>query len=183
MQPYPQLPKPYQFLGALDPLPRMVAEALRLYGTREQPGPGDNPVILQWAKDLGDPSVARVYTADAVPWCGLFLAIVAKRAGKVPVKDPLWALNWGKFGQEAGQPMLGDVLTFVRPQGGHVALYVGESAATYHVLGGNQSDRVGFTEIAKSRLRAARRPVYAVQPASVRPYVLGTAGAVSTNEA
>lgn len=183
MQRYPQLPKRYQFLGTLDPLPRMVREALRLYGTREQPGPGDNPVILQWAKDLGDPSVARVYTADAVPWCGLFMAIVARRAGKPPVADPLWALNWGKFGRDAGQPMLGDVLTFVRPQGGHVALYVGESASSYHVLGGNQSDRVCFAEIAKTRLRAARRPAYSAPPASVRPYVLGAGGVLSANEA
>jgi len=180
---YPELPRPYRFLGTLDPLPRMVEEALKLFGTREQPGPGDNPVIMQWAKDLGDPSVRKVYTADAVPWCGLFMAIVARRAGKAPVNGPLWALNWGRFGKEVGQPMLGDVLTFVRPQGGHVALYVGESAASYHVLGGNQSDRVCFAEIAKTRLRAARRPDYAVQPATVKPYILGSDGVLSTDEA
>lgn len=183
MRQFPSLPNPYHFLERLKPLPLMVQEALRLFGTREQPGPGDNPVIMQWAKDLGDASVARVYTADAVPWCGLFMAIVAKRARKAPVVDPLWALNWGRFGKAAGQPMLGDVLTFVRPQGGHVALYIGESSATYHVLGGNQSDRVCFTEIAKTRLRAARRPLYNVQPATVRPYILSATGMISTNEA
>lgn len=183
MQRLPHLPKPYQFLEKLAPLPLMVLEALKLFGTREQPGPDNNPVIMQWVKDLGDPSVAKVYTADAVPWCGLFMAVVAKRARKAPVRDPLWALNWGRFGQAVGQPMLGDVLTFVRPQGGHVALYIGESAGGYHVLGGNQSDKVCFTEIAKTRLRAVRRPDYSVQPATVRPYILQSTGVFSTNEA
>lgn len=178
------LPARYAFLSGIDQRPRMIEEALKLLGTVEVPGPGNNPVILSWARELGDPSVARVYTADAVPWCGLFLAIVARRAGYAPVTDPLWALNWGKFGVAAGQPMLGDVLTFVRPEGGHVALYVGESASTYHVLGGNQSDKVSFTEIAKTRLRAVRRPAFRIgRPASVKPYIIGASGLVSTNEA
>ena len=179
----PQLPQLYRFLERLDPLPRMLREALKLLDTREQPGPGNNPVIMQWVRELADPAVASVYTADAVPWYGLFMAIVAKRAARQPVSGPLWALNWGKFGVEAGQPMLGDVLTFVRPEGGHVALYVGESAGSYHVLGGNQSDRVCFTEIAKTRLRAARRPAYANRPATVKPYILGSSGSLSVNEA
>ncbi|ARS27012.1 TIGR02594 family protein [Sphingomonas sp. KC8] len=177
------LPEKYRFLNTLKPLPRMVQEALRLFDTREQPGPGNNPVIMRWVAELADPAVSRVYTADAVPWCGLFLAIVARKAGKQPVDQPLWALNWGRFGSAVGQPMLGDVLTFVRPEGGHVAIYIGESARSYHVLGGNQSDRVCFAEIAKTRLRAARRPAYTSQPATVRPYILGTSGVFSANEA
>lgn len=177
------LPEKYRFLNALDPLPRMVREAVMLFGTREQPGPGDNPVIMRWVIELGDPAVKRVYTADAVPWCGLFMAIVARRAAKNPVDQPLWALNWGRFGSAVGQPMLGDVLTFVRPEGGHVAIYIGESAKSYHVLGGNQADQVCFTEIAKTRLRSARRPAYRNQPATVKPYILGTSGIFSANEA
>ncbi|WP_380875593.1 hypothetical protein ACFB49_05240 [Sphingomonas sp. DBB INV C78] len=178
----PQLPQKYRFLEALSPLPRMVQEALKLFDTREQPGPGNNPVIMQWVKELDNPSIRRGYTADSVPWCGLFIAIVAKRASKTPVKDPLWALNWGKFGVDAGQPMLGDVLTFIRPGGGHVALYIGESAKSYHVLGGNQSDKVCFLEIGKERLRGARRPLYMNQPTTVKPYVLQTSGTFSANE-
>ena len=173
----------YDFLNRIGALPRMVQEALKLHGTREQPGPGDNPVIMAWVRELAMPGVARVYTHDSVAWCGLFMAVVAKRAGKVPVADPLWALNWGRFGVAAGQPMLGDVLTFIRDGGGHVALYIAESRTTFHVLGGNQSDRVCFTEIAKSRLRAVRRAAYVNPPASVRPYLVGASGKVSVNEA
>jgi uncharacterized protein (TIGR02594 family) len=173
----------YNFLNTIDPLPLMIQQALKLYGTKEQPGSGDNPVILGWVKELGDPGVKSVYTHDSVAWCGLFMAIVAKRAGKTPVEQPLWALNWGKFGKDAGQPMLGDVLTFVRPEGGHVALYIGESRKSYHILGGNQSDKVCFIEIAKDRLRAVRRPPYMSQPATVKPYLLKSDGTFSSNEA
>jgi hypothetical protein len=73
------------------------------------------------------------------------MAILAKRSGNEIVKDPLWALNWGTFGIFANQPMLGDVLAFVRQtadgkKAGHVALYIGEDDKAYHTLGGNQSD-------------------------------------------
>ena len=80
-------------------------------------------------------------------------------------------------------PMLGDVLTFKRDGGGHVALYVGEDAGFYHVLGGNQSDQVCITRIARSRLHKARRPKYNAQPANVRKIALAASGKVSSNEA
>ncbi len=174
------LPTQYQWLDAVGPLPRMLVEALKLLDTREQPGPGNNVVIMGWANEVG---LQKTYSADAVPWCGLFMAVVAKRAGKPLPKDPLWALNWLKFGEDSGQPDLGDVVVFVREGGGHVGLYVGEDRAAYHVLGGNQSDRVCFTRIEKKRLKGARR-FYAVgAPPSVRPYFLEAAGALSLNEA
>lgn len=179
----PELPNTYAWLNRLNPLPRMVREALKLHLTREQPGPGNNPVIMAWVKELDNPTVRTVYTADSVPWCGLFMAIVAKRAAKTPVADPLWALNWRNFGKPVGQPGLGDVLTFIRKGGGHVALYIGEDNACYHVLGGNQSDKVCFTRIEKERLKGARRPLYMNQPATVKPYILAASGAISTDEA
>jgi len=177
------LPAAYAWLKKLDPLPKMVTEALALLDTAERPGPGDNALIMSWVGELGG-GLRRVYTADSVPWCGLFMAVVAKRAGKTPVPEPLWALNWGQFGQDAGQPGLGDVLTFIRPGGGgHVALYIGEDTTAYHVLGGNQSDKVCFTRIAKTRNRAARRPLFMKRPDTVRPFVLVAGGALSSNEA
>ena len=62
-------------------------------------------------------------------------------------------------------------------------LYVGDDHDAFHCLGGNQSDRVCVTRIAKSRLYTARRPLYRVQPANVRSIHLDTAGALSLNEA
>jgi uncharacterized protein (TIGR02594 family) len=111
------------------------------------------------------------------------MAVIAKRAGKDVPKSPLWALSWATFGKPANRPMLGDVLTFKRNGGGHVSLYVGEDSSGYHCLGGNQSDAVTITRIAKSRLHSARRPIYNVQPANVRSVTLASTGAISTNEA
>lgn len=172
----------YAWLDTLPkPLPRIVSEGLKLHGIVETAGTSNNPVIMGWADELGG-NVEQVYTADSVPWCGLFMAVVAQRAGKTPVKDPLWALNWGKFGTPAGQPWLGDVLTFIRPGGGHVGIYIAEDNRCYHVLGGNQSDRVCFDRIEKTRLRAARRTPYMSAPLSAKPYIVAEEGSISLNE-
>lgn len=174
------LPAQYRWLLTVGTLPRMVEEALKLFGTLEVSGARDNPIIMGWARETG---LTPIYTADAVPWCGLFAAVVAKRAGKAFPTSPLWALSWAGFGVDAGQPRLGDVLTFTRKGGGHVGLYVGEDATAYHVLGGNQGDKVCIARIEKARLYRARRPVYTNRPASVQPYVLASMGGLSRNEA
>lgn len=174
------IPPKYSWLATVGPLPRMVTEALKLFGTVETPGAGNNPTIMAWAKETG---LTNIYTADSVPWCGLFQAVVAKRAGKPLVSSPLWALSWSKFGTAGGQPRLGDTLTFKRNGGGHVGLYIGEDHACYHVLGGNQSDAVTITRIQKERLHAVRRHYAIGPPASAKPFILAATGKVSTNEA
>ncbi|MES3154493.1 TIGR02594 family protein [Sphingomonas faeni] len=171
----------YAWLDSLGTLPRMIVEARVLVGTLETPGSANNDVIMGWAREIGGP-VKNTFTADAVPWCGLFMAFVARKAGKTPPAEPLWALNWGKFGEPAGQPVLGDVLTFIRPHGGHVGLYVGEDSEAYHVISGNVSDQVCFARIEKTRLRAARRPPYMTRPQTAKAYVLAQKGALSANE-
>lgn len=169
----------YQWLTK-EPGPKMILEALKLFGTKESPGTADNPEIIEWSKETG---LNRVYSADSIPWCGLFMAVVAKRAGKVVPKDPLWALNWKNFGKQSLLPSLGDVLVFKRPSGGHVGLYVAEDSKTYHVLGGNQSDAVTITRIEKTRCVGVRRPLYNVEPDNVRPIKIASTGTISTNEA
>lgn len=159
--------------------PHMMVEGIALFGTHESPGPGDNPVIVGWAVECG---LGDEYKHDETPWCGLFLAVVTKRAGYKIVGDPLWALNWSDFGIQSDTPSFGDVLTFTRPGGGHVGLYVGEDDSCFHVLGGNESDQVEICRILKTRLHAARRPPYAVAPANVKPVKLSPTGTVSTNE-
>ena len=177
----PQLPPAYRWIDEVRPLPRIVEAARRLYGTIETPGPADNPVILDWAREAG---LSKAYSSDAVPWCGLFMAVVAKRAGKPIVEGPLWARNWTKFGKPADRAQLGDILVFRRAQGsGHVGLYVGEDYGAYHVLGGNQSDGVTITRIARDRCIAVRRPAYKATPATATPIQLAASGMLSTNEA
>ena len=174
------LPKQYEWLNS-EGAPKMMVEALKLYGTIETPGAANNTKIIEWANEVGG-SVSDVYKADSIPWCGLFMAVVAKRAGKEIPKSPLWALSWSNFGILSNTPMLGDVLTFTRKQGGHVGLYVGEDATTYHVLGGNQSDKVNIMRIDKKRFYVARRPIYSAQPSNVRKIELSATGIISDNE-
>lgn len=179
-------PKGYEWLGKIGTLPRTISEAFKEYGTLETPGVADNPVILGWAKEVG---LERFYSDDSIPWCGLFVAVIAKRSGKAGVEAPLWARNWSTFGLEVAQNVgsttapklkfagrkasLGDVLVFVRNGGGHVAFYLGETPSHYLCLGGNQSDKVCIAAIPKTRCIAVRRPTYNNQPASVKPYHLG----------
>lgn len=160
--------------------PKVIVEAMKLYGTKEVAGDANNPVILEWATDLG----ISYYKSDEIFWCGLFAAIVVKRAGKDVVKDPLRAKAWGLFGQEVKQAMLGDILVFIREGGGHVGFYVGEDKDCYHVLGGNQSDMVKVSRISKARCIAVRRCNWSIsQPTNVRVIKLSATGEVSKNEA
>lgn len=172
------IPDQYKWLTD-EPGPKMLLEALKLYGTHETPGIADNPIIMEWAKELK----LDWYPHDSTPWCGLEMGIVAKRADKVPPPGLLAALNWVKFGKKVDVPMLGDVLIFTRTGGGHVTLYIGEDSEAYHCLGGNQGDQVDIARISKSRLHAARRPDYLTQPANVRSIYLSNSGGLSKNEA
>lgn len=174
------LPDQYKWL-AKEGAPKMLVQALALFGTMEMPGHKNNPVIIAWAKEL---ALENIYSMDEVPWCGLFMAIVAKRAGKPALPNPLWALSWSLFGNYQRTAMLGDVLVFRRGNmGGHVALYVGEDDTAYHCLGGNQSDSVCISRMAKARIYAVRRPVYSIaQPENVRKIILLPTGSLSVNE-
>lgn len=173
-----KLPVAYAWL-ADEPGPRMIVEALALFGTVEAAGDRDNPTIMEWASEIG---VRNVYSGDDVPWCGLFAGVVAKRAGKMLPDHPLWALDWRNWGRKVTTPMLGDVCIKTRTGGGHVAIYVGEDADAYHLLGGNQSDQVCIRRFSKDLAWSFRRPAYTNQPANVRRVWLAASGEMSSKE-
>lgn len=171
------LPTAYQWLNDISP-PNTIKEALKLYGVKEKIGPDNNPIIMSWATECN----ISGYNADSIPWCGLFVALVVKRANWEIVEGPLWARNWSKFGIPSS-PALGDILVFAREGGGHVGFYVAEDKDYYHVIGGNQSDMVNIIRISKSRLIASRRPKWKIaQPASVKKYIVSATGVISTDE-
>jgi uncharacterized protein (TIGR02594 family) len=172
---------PIQYRWILDePGTKMVQEFIKIYGTTEVPGAGDNPVILEWAKECG---LQDVYKHDATAWCALTMAVIARRAGKELPPDPLWALNWALFGNKVTDgAMFGDVLVFKRNGGGHVGLYLGEDSECYHVGGGNQADTTSIVRKPKDRIYAIRRPDYTVQPACVRKIILSADGAIDDRE-
>lgn len=110
---------------------------------------------------IGDPA--------KIPWCGDFVeTCIAVTLPDEPIPDnPYASINWLKFGREV-KPTLGAILVFWRktPSSwqGHVGFYVGEDATHYHVLGGNQSNSVTISRIAKNRLRkgGVRFPMTAI---------------------
>lgn len=166
-----------------EPAPRMLIEARNLYGVKEYKGSLNNPQIISWAHEL-KPWIGDMYDrgGDAVPWCGLFMGIVAKRAGKPMPNNPLSALAWSDWGNPVTTPKLGDVMTFTRTDGGHVGLYVAESNSRYYVLGGNQSDTVNITSIVKSRFYQARNLYNIGQPSNCRQIFVDNYGKPSQNE-
>lgn len=171
------LPAKYAWL-AREGAPKMLVELLALYGTKEQPGTTSNPEIISWARELG--LYPAIYSTDAIPWCGLGMAIAAKRAGWARPANPLWALNWQNFGRpRTGGPLLGDVMVFRRDGGGgHVATYVGEDETHWHILGCNQTDQVCIIRWPKTPKPVAVRqaPWRNAQPANVRRIILSPAG-------
>jgi uncharacterized protein (TIGR02594 family) len=157
-------------------------EAKRLFGLREGQGAKDNPVIIDWADQLGID-----YPHDDIAWCGLFVAhcIGATLSDEALPANPLGARNWARFG-EAATEALGAILVFWRESPasgkGHVGFYHGEDGTAYHVLGGNQGDSVSITRVAKSRLVAIRRPS-TPGPLAGGPVSVQANGALSLNEA
>ncbi|WP_138467507.1 peptidoglycan-binding protein [Poseidonocella sp. HB161398] len=139
----------------LDRFPWMEL-ALRKRGLHEQ---ADNAELRKFLKSdgktLGDPA--------QLPWCGDFvetcIAVTLPMSG-LPA-NPYLARNWLKFGQDV-DPCFGAVLVFWRGSrsgtSGHVGFYYSEDADSYHVLGGNQSNKVGISSIRKDRLLGARLP-------------------------
>lgn len=157
--------------------------ALAKKGMREK---SDNAELRAFLKSgggtVGDPA--------SIPWCGDFVeTCIAIALPREPLPtNPYAAINWATWGK-ACAPQYGAVLSFWRgsPNGwqGHVGFYAGEDATHFHVLGGNQSDAVTISRIAKTRLRAngCRWPETALS-ASGKAIVKDGSGLVETrNEA
>ncbi|WP_448585359.1 TIGR02594 family protein [Thermaurantiacus sp.] len=195
----PAIPSQYRYLLAQPIPPLMVRIALEMYGEVEYAGDANNPRILGWADEVAratgrpyDRWAADFYNADRIPWCGLFMAVVAVRSAqnrpeRLPPNKYLAALAWADWGVTCDRHdiLVGDVIVLTRQGGGHVTLAVGVSPDGKEVmgLGGNQSDRVNIMRFQTSRVYAVRRPPYRQLPEGARRVVVTPTGAVSTNEA
>lgn len=173
---------------ASDPALPWLQEARRLTGLKESPGPVDNPTILDWADDLD-----IHYGDDEVAWCGLYVAhCIGSTLSSEPLPtNPLGARNWARWGAPCA-PQPGAVLVFWRGKRngwqGHVGFYVGEEpeggdTIVYHVLGGNQSNKVCVARLAANRFLAARWPATAPIPTGGRLRYAANRSILSDNEA
>ncbi len=169
-------------------LPRHMQIAYDLIGIKEIVGYKHSPIILGWAKELG---LGDIYTNDELAWCGLFFAYVMMKADRRVVLpghdkyDYLRALKYinmlNVIEVSEGDECVGDILIFQRPEGGHIGLCASRSETTYSVLGGNQSNMVSLTNIAKTRCVKRLRPIYK----TYIPFaaIKSASGVISTNEA
>ena len=119
---------------------------------------GDNPKVVAYFKDSGNPGV----TNDETAWCAAFVGAMLRRAG-VKSTGALNArsyLDWGTpVDRKNAQP--GDVVIFKRGNSswqGHVAFFVKDRGALIDVLGGNQSNAVNIKGYQAASLLGIRRP-------------------------
>lgn len=160
-----------------DPIWLVKARAYR--GLREIPGKKHNPTIQRWLRSMG-----AWWTDDETPWCGTFVAHCLRDANfSLPVH---WyrARGWEAYGLNLRPDRLapGAILVFARAGGGHVGFYEAEDDTHFHVFGGNQSNMVNTTRIAKERLLVARWPS-GVPVTGKRVFVTPAGTPLSTNEA
>lgn len=142
----------------------------------------DNSELRAWLRSdgatLGDPA--------KLPWCGdLVETAISIALPDEPIPaNPYGARQWLKFGREC-PVMFAATCIFWRgsPNGwqGHVGFVAGEDGDAIHVLGGNQSNSVSITRIARSRLLGCRWPL--TYPMTGERVTLNADGALSLNEA
>lgn len=140
--------------------------ATRFDGLRETPGIVHNPAVLAMLQ-LVVPGVAD----DETPWCSAFVHYVAWLLN-IPRSRSLRARSWLTVGKavsvlEAEQGW--DVVVLSRGENpppatvlqapGHIGFYVATVAnpTRVRVLGGNQSNRVGYEDFPAARVLGVRR--------------------------
>lgn len=182
------LPKQYEWLNKIGPLPKVLQIGLQYIGIREVKGMQNNPVIMQMAKELG---VADIYTNDDTAWCAVFMNYVLKLAGK-----PMTHLSVDKYGVLRAKTFLdwglevpedewrlGDIVILNRKKGHHVCIIIAKTKkGTFIGYGGNQSDSVGFSEFKWDRIAGIRRYYAVGMPDSCKQYTMTSSGKISTNE-
>ncbi len=163
-------------------MPKWMEVARTFLGTKEVPGKGSNPKILQMAARIGG-WVKSFFKDDDIPWCGLFVGNCLLEAGLPTTSNTLSARSFETYGVHLNQPAYGAIMVFVREGGGHVGFYVGERSDAYRILGGNQSNAVTETWIVKTRNTAIRWPAGVPLPEGGPVLLANNGEPISTNEA
>jgi len=99
----------------------------------------------------------------SLPWCGLCVAhcLQVSLPGLAVPHPRFRARHWETWGEPCG-PQIGAVMVFwhyhrLAPFG-HVGFYWSEDRDAFHILGGNQRDRVRIDAYPKERLTGCRWP-------------------------
>lgn len=182
------LPDKFQWLETIGTLPKLVSAAIQYLGVSEIKGSANNPVIMNMAKDIG---VEKIYTSDdLLAWCAIFINHLLHITGK-PIDlnpkdkyDLLRALKTAPLFDIVpySEVRLGDVIKIKREGGGHVTLFIAKTNTGFFGIGGNQGNKVSFSEFSDSRVFEVRRYYKTGIPASAKKYHMDSTGKMSTNE-
>jgi uncharacterized protein (TIGR02594 family) len=123
----------------------------------EVAGPGAHPRIVQYLRSTS--LNAAMAASDETPWCSAFVNFCVEQTGYAGT-DSAMARSWLHWGKPTDRPVPGCIVVFSRgePPSGHVAFYVGQTADQIRVLGGNQGNRISFSDYPKERLLGFRVP-------------------------
>lgn len=138
--------------------PAWLKIALREEGVTEVRGSGNNPRILEYH------STTTLKKADALQdktaWCSSFVNWCMEQSG-LQGTDSAWALDWKNWGTALAEPKRGCIVVFSRKgpttNGGHVGFYLGDSAKSINVFGGNQGDSVNSSKFPKDGVLSGLR--------------------------
>jgi uncharacterized protein (TIGR02594 family) len=163
--------------------PAWLSEARKYIGTKEIPGPGNNPVILRWWM-----AIKTAFNQDSVPWCAAFTGGCLEAVGIRSSRSAM-ARSYTRWGLGVA-PAVGAIVVFSRPPSptsGHVGFVVGrDQHGRLMVLGGNQGDAVNIRAFTLDRVLGYRWPPGhpLPKPGNVKDLpVVRSDGSVSTNEA
>lgn len=153
--------------------PVWVQVALAEQGQAEIAGAAHNPRIVAYHATTG--FRAR---DDETPWCASFVGWCLEQAGLRSTASAA-ARSYEAWGVQLDAPVLGAVVTFTRPGGGHVGFYMGQRDGKWLILGGNQSNRVSIAAYDPNRMTAIRWPAGVPLPNAVAP--LAKSGVIRGN--
>lgn len=145
--------------------------AKRHIGTREIPGPKDNPKIVGWFEHVGHAWVVD----DETAWCAAFVGAMLEEAGLQSTRklNARSYMDWGAS-VPLGAIQEGDIVVLWRESRdswkGHVGFFAGwdendraGNGSGVFVLGGNQSNSVNIQEYPRARILGVRRAIVGSQ--------------------
>jgi uncharacterized protein (TIGR02594 family) len=153
--------------------PSWIQIALAEQGQSEIAGSKHNPRIVAYHQ-----TVSMKARDDETPWCASFVEWCLREAGLRGTGSAA-ARSYEDWGVFLDKPVLGAIVTFTRPGGGHVGFYMGQRDGQWLILGGNQSNRVSIAPYDPSRMTSIRWPSGVPLPNAVAP--LSKSGVIKGN--
>lgn len=155
-----------------------LATAHGYMGTKEIPGPVDNPKVVEMFALAGHSWVQD----DETAWCAAFVGACLRKNG-LKTTNSLAARSYEDWGQRLGSPLLGCVAVKKRNGGaawqGHVGFVVAANKTTVWLIGGNQSNMVNVTAYPRADFTAFRWPSDYALPKNPEALPTSWAGASS----